>query len=98
LSKAKEKGIIAFKLDVSNKKSPFPDEAFDLCTFLDVIEHVENPDNAIKEIHRVLKKEGFLLLTTPNVAAWYNRLLLLFGKPILGIDLSKEIRYQYSLV
>jgi methionine biosynthesis protein MetW len=95
LSKAKEKGIVTFKLDISNEKFPFPDETFDLVLLLDVIEHVENPDNAIKEIHRVLRRRGSLLLTTPNMAAWYNRLLLLFGKPILGIDLSKEIRYQY---
>jgi hypothetical protein len=31
------------------------------------------------------------------MAAWYNRLLLLFGKPILGVDLSREMRYQYPL-
>lgn len=95
LSQAKQKGIIVFNLDISKEKFPFSNETFDLCTFLDVIEHLENPDNALKEIHRILKKEAFLLLTTPNVASWYNRLLLLSGKPILGIDLSKEIRYNY---
>jgi len=95
LNKAKEKGIFAFKLNASKEKFPFLDETFDLCTFLDVVEHLENPDNAIKEIYRVLKQGAFLLLTTPNAASWYNRLLLLFGKLILGIDLSQEMRYQY---
>jgi ubiquinone/menaquinone biosynthesis C-methylase UbiE len=69
LSQAKQKGIIVFNLDISKEKFPFSDETFDLCTFLDVIEHLENPDNALKEIHRILKKEAFLLLTTPNVAS-----------------------------
>jgi ubiquinone/menaquinone biosynthesis C-methylase UbiE len=55
LKKAKER-IIAFKVDVSKEKLPFPDETFNLCTLLSVIEHLENPDNALKEIHRVLKR------------------------------------------
>lgn len=32
------------------------------------------------EIKRVLKPGGLLALTTPNLAAWYNRILLLCGK------------------
>jgi methionine biosynthesis protein MetW len=95
LHQAEDKGITVFKVDVSREALPFPDNFFDLCTLLDVIEHLENPDYALKEINRVLRMEGYLILMTPNMAAWYNRLLLLLGMPILGIDLSKEVRYVY---
>jgi len=54
-----------------------------------------NPDNVLKEAYRCLR--GLLLLTVPKMAPWYNRALLLAGEPILGIDLSKEIRYRYPL-
>lgn len=56
-----------------------------------------NPDKILREVKRVLKKEGFFLLSTPNMASWYNRLLLLKGEPILGIDMSNEYRYEYPL-
>ncbi|WP_083494627.1 class I SAM-dependent methyltransferase [Pyrodictium occultum] len=97
LSIANKKGIITFKLDISRDDLPFPENTFDLCLMLDVIEHLENPDHALREAYRVLKRGGYLLITTPNMASWYNRLLLLLGKPILGIDLSKEFRYRYPL-
>ncbi|MGN6796427.1 MAG: hypothetical protein ACTHJW_28915, partial [Streptosporangiaceae bacterium] len=34
---------------------------------------------AVEEAHRVLKPGGSLLLSTPNLAAWYNRGLLAVG-------------------
>lgn len=45
---------------------PYPDESFKCVTMFDVIEHVENPTQCIREIHRVLKPGGKLLLGTPN--------------------------------
>jgi ubiquinone/menaquinone biosynthesis C-methylase UbiE len=54
LRSAKDKGIATFKVDVSREALPFPDNFFDLCTLLDVIEHLENPDYALEEINRVL--------------------------------------------
>jgi hypothetical protein len=43
------------------------------------VEHLYNPDAALDEFHRVLKNNGLLILSTPNLASWYNRILLLFG-------------------
>jgi len=42
-------------------------------------------DSAIDEIHRVLRPGGRLLVSTPNLAAWYNRGLLALGiQPIFS--------------
>lgn len=43
LSKAKAKGIIVYRVDVSREKLPFAENSFDVCTMLDAIEHLENP-------------------------------------------------------
>lgn len=64
---------------------PFPDCAFETVTFIEVIEHLLRPDLAIQEIHRVLKVEGALVLTTPNYAYWVLRLLYAFGQPPVGL-------------
>lgn len=56
----------------------FKDESFDSAVMLEVIEHLKNPEKAIKEIHRVLKKNGQIIISTPNVdIAWKNNLVCL---------------------
>jgi 2-polyprenyl-3-methyl-5-hydroxy-6-metoxy-1,4-benzoquinol methylase len=79
LKKATGKGIKAFKVDLNNDPLPFKDGFFDVVLMEEVIEHLVNPDNAIKEASRVLKAEGLFLLSTPNLAWWVNRLALLLG-------------------
>jgi len=54
-------------------KFPYEDETFDMVLFCEVIEHlIENPIHALSEIHRILKPNGTLVLTTPNVARASN--------------------------
>ena len=43
-----------------------PKEKFDFILCSHVIEHIENCDVALKELKRVLKKDGFLILSVPN--------------------------------
>ncbi|WP_345672859.1 class I SAM-dependent methyltransferase, partial [Streptomyces phyllanthi] len=51
----------------------------DAVLFSEVIEHLVDPDDALDELRRVLRPGGHLMLSTPNLAAWYNRALLLAG-------------------
>jgi glycosyltransferase involved in cell wall biosynthesis len=46
---------------------PFPQNTFDLIYLLDVIEHVNNDKKLVKEVIRVLKPKGKLILTTPHI-------------------------------
>ncbi len=45
---------------------PFPSETFDVVLLTQVLEHVRRPLEVLKEIRRVLKKNGKLLLTAPQ--------------------------------
>jgi ubiquinone/menaquinone biosynthesis C-methylase UbiE len=60
----KEFGIDLVPL--KNYQLPFPDESFDVILSFDVFEHIPDTDAHLKEVYRVLKKEGCYLLATPN--------------------------------
>ncbi|VVB87094.1 Ubiquinone biosynthesis O-methyltransferase [uncultured archaeon] len=45
---------------------PFKNESFDTVLATEVLEHVSEPSSAFKEINRILKKGGVLILTTPQ--------------------------------
>ena len=62
---------------------PYPDDTFDLVIFAEIIEHLLNdPCRVLREIKRVLKPNGFLILTTPNVARLENVAKLIVGANI----------------
>ncbi len=45
---------------------PFANETFDLIVCKHVLEHLEDPESAFRELARVLKPQGRLLILTPN--------------------------------
>jgi len=97
LRMAQEKGIICLKADAV-ESLPFKNKTFDVVIAAEIIEHVFNLDNFILEIKRVLKTDGSLVLSTPNVASLGRRLLLLLGRnPMIEIGIETEsaghIRY-----
>ena len=75
LQKDKKYKDISLKKESINSGLPFQSNYFDIVTMLAVFEHIEPDDlqKLLSEIHRVLKKDGLLILTTPCV--WTDRLL-----------------------
>ena len=63
---------------------PFPNESFDVITCLEVIEHVADAKQTLRELARVLRPGGILILTTP-----YTRLAY--------IDGSRQIRITHGI-
>lgn len=69
---------------------PFADESFEIVTAGELIEHVYDPDRLLREVRRVLRPQGHVLLTTPNLQAWYNRALFLAGIQPLFYETSTK--------
>jgi SAM-dependent methyltransferase len=84
------------KLDVvvaSCDYLPFKNEAFDVCSMIEVIEHLYSPEVALREINRILKKNGELVLATPNFVNFIDRINMLIGKhPLAGTE-HQHIRF-----
>lgn len=68
---------------------PFPEQSFDLITMLAVLEHLQHPEAILKEIKRLLRPGGGLLLTVPS---WYAKPVLEFLAYRVGIINADEIR------
>lgn len=79
IGKKKYKNI-NFKRADAEKKFSFKNKSFDLIISGEHIEHLKDPDTYLTEIYRILKDDGTLIITTPNLAFWFSRLLLLLGK------------------
>lgn len=59
---------------------PYEDGEFDYVTCLEGLEHIENPQQAIREFRRILKPRGHLVISTPNILNIEERFKwLLFG-------------------
>jgi SAM-dependent methyltransferase len=62
---------------------PFRDEQFDLVMFCEIIEHLQtDPVAVLRQIKRILKPSGHLILTTPNVARLENVCRMIAGENI----------------
>jgi methionine biosynthesis protein MetW len=76
---AVKRGIIAVTANIESQ-FPYEDNKFDIVLAGEVFEHILDTDALVKEISRVLKNNGSLIVTTPNTASLGRRLMLLFGK------------------
>jgi len=65
--------------DISTMTIPKNFRNFDYIIFADVLEHLVNPPAVLEKVKPLLKKEGFVLISVPNIANWVMRLKLLFG-------------------
>jgi len=63
LRKAKSKLLV--NLDVEEKLC-FPENSFDFILFSEILEHLRNPEKALRNLYDILKPSGKILLTTPH--------------------------------
>ena len=68
---ARQKSMILSLMDI-NGLLPYRDNIFDAISCLEVVEHLFDPVCVLKEIYRILKPNGQLVLTTPNIRYFRN--------------------------
>lgn len=73
----KDMGFDAKKCNLEKDKIPFGNSSFDAAILLDLIEHIRSPDHMMKEIKRVLKRRGKIIVLTPDYESdpeWFWRI------------------------
>jgi SAM-dependent methyltransferase len=77
-------GLEVDKVDIETDPFPFPDASFGNVLFMDVLEHLRiNPLHTFRELARVLKPGGRMLLSTPNISP-AHRLAFMMGVDYQG--------------
>ncbi len=66
--------------DVETMELPFEPSSFDAVVCGDLIEHLRDPQGFLERVRPLLRPEGRLVLSTPNVANWAIRVGFLFGR------------------
>jgi SAM-dependent methyltransferase len=72
-----------------NAGLPFRDGVFDVVTCLEGIEHTQNPSQLVREFSRILRPDGRLALSTPNIHNLRSRIKFLLRGTLFWFD-SRE--------
>lgn len=70
--------ITCQKADIT-KTLPYPDNTFDIIIAIEVIEHISDHEMFFSEASRILKPDGKLYVTTPNILSLKSRVRFLFS-------------------
>lgn len=74
-------------VSADGQRLPFTDATFDLVAVLDVLEHLEDDEQALREIWRVLKRGGAIVFTVPAFISLWS---------VHDIALAHRRRYSYG--
>jgi 2-polyprenyl-3-methyl-5-hydroxy-6-metoxy-1,4-benzoquinol methylase len=80
LEKASKRLTKVYKWKAGEEVCPVENERYDVIIASEIIEHVFDTDFFIEELKRILKPNGRIIITTPNMHSAINRLLFLMGK------------------
>jgi len=89
IQEATGRGIIVAKADL-NEPLPYADGFFDIVHANQVIEHLANTDLFLREVKRLLRPDGYAIVSTNNLASWHNVFSLALGMQPMPMHVSNE--------
>lgn len=106
ITRFRYKNEIEFKHCDITKEMPFPTNYFDYVLLMEVVEHLRNPYVIMPEINRIIKTNGSLVISTPNILNLKSRFRFLaegayeyFREPPLDqVKNPKEVIFNLHLV
>lgn len=82
------------QIDLNEEKlsTKYKNQKFDVIFCGEVIEHLFSPDELLDEMKGLMHKDSILILSTPNLSYYLNRIMLLFGISPFFLENSSEIK------
>ncbi len=68
---------VEFRAVESDGRLPFDDASFDAAVAIEVLEHIDGHDRLFSEVARVLRRDGLVMFTTPNILSLKSRIRFL---------------------
>lgn len=68
----------------------YSDRFFDIVTLYNVLEHTHHPEEVCREIHRILKEDGFLIIQVPNKNSFQCKI---FKERWAAFDVPRDLNY-----
>jgi SAM-dependent methyltransferase len=90
IDEARGRGIDVYQTDIT-RPWPLEDESIDVVHSNQVIEHLAATDHFLREIRRVLRPDGYAIVSTNNLASWHNVAALVLGWQPLPSHVSDEV-------
>jgi len=78
-------------LDRDELANAWPGKQFDVIFCGEVIEHVFSPDRLLQQLASVARPDSLIIVSTPNLAYWVNRILLVLGISPLFVENSSHV-------
>ena len=89
IREATDRGVIVTKGDL-NDPLPYKSHFFNIVHADQIIEHLLNIDLFLKEIKRVLRPDGYAILSINNLASWHDRFSLALGMQAVPSHVSSD--------
>lgn len=86
--RARARGITVTEADLSQPLESLEDASFDIIHSNQVIEHLAGTDTFMGEIRRLLRPDGYALISTNNLSSWHNIASLVMGWQPLPCNVS----------
>jgi len=90
LKAAAARGVRPLLLDLNVDPLPLPAGSMRVATCFGLLAYLHLYDNVLAESARVLEDGGWLLLSMPNLASYFNRFSLLFGYQPHAVAVSRH--------
>jgi 2-polyprenyl-3-methyl-5-hydroxy-6-metoxy-1,4-benzoquinol methylase len=81
------------KAELNTEAVGLPDRSADVVASVETIEHVENPRALVRELVRLAKPGGWIVITTPNQLAWASLACLVLKREFQGFQEGGEGGY-----